>query len=179
MVLLLFANYGKTRAGILLPTFIDQVGFLYLRYAGDPKTLWNWFEPYIKDDEEFSPGSGGRKTTIGIYVRDLLLGQVSTTFDTLFPRIPVPVLRQITANLEMMKLPTKISGSTGDGNRHGSDDTATSTTICERLHFQSLLVSVAPHRASTRDSSPVRRTLPPPSYDRTIDDPTTSSQPES
>ncbi|RVW47615.1 hypothetical protein CK203_019639 [Vitis vinifera] len=28
-----------------------QVGFLYLRYAGDPKTLWNWFEPYVKDDE--------------------------------------------------------------------------------------------------------------------------------
>jgi hypothetical protein len=25
MVLLLFANYGKTRTGILLPTFIDQV----------------------------------------------------------------------------------------------------------------------------------------------------------
>ncbi|KAJ6926286.1 hypothetical protein NC651_010649 [Populus alba x Populus x berolinensis] len=142
--------------------------FLYLRYAGDPKTLWNWFEPYIKDDEEFSPGSGGRKTTIGIYVRDLLLGQYY--FDTLFPRIPVPVLRQITANLEMMKLPTKISGSTGDGNRHGSDDTARRPPSVKAA----LSVSFgqrAPHRASTRDSSPVRRTLPPPSYDRTIDDP--------
>lgn len=28
-----------------------QVGFLYLRYFADPKTLWNWYEPYIKDDE--------------------------------------------------------------------------------------------------------------------------------
>lgn len=28
-----------------------QIGFLYLRYAGDPKTLWNWFEPYVKDEE--------------------------------------------------------------------------------------------------------------------------------
>lgn len=28
-----------------------QVGFLYLRYAADPKTLWTWFEPYIEDDE--------------------------------------------------------------------------------------------------------------------------------
>ncbi|KAJ6926295.1 pre-mRNA splicing factor SR-like 1 isoform X1 [Populus alba x Populus x berolinensis] len=148
--------------------YIRAVGFLYLRYAGDPKTLWNWFEPYIKDDEEFSPGSGGRKTTIGIYVRDLLLGQYY--FDTLFPRIPVPVLRQITANLEMMKLPTKISGSTGDGNRHGSDDTARRPPSVKAA----LSVSFgqrAPHRASTRDSSPVRRTLPPPSYDRTIDDP--------
>ncbi|CAK7338792.1 unnamed protein product [Dovyalis caffra] len=139
--------------------YIRAVGFLYLRYAGDPKTLWNWFEPYIKDDEEFSPGSSGRKTTMGVYVRDLLLGQYY--FDTLFPRIPVPVLRQITSNLEKMKLPTKISGATGDGNRHGSDDTARRPPSVKAA----LSVSFgqrAPHRASTRDSSPVRRTLPPP-----------------
>ncbi|KAJ6766762.1 hypothetical protein OIU79_022679 [Salix purpurea] len=148
--------------------YIRAVGFLYLRYAGDPKTLWNWFEPYIKDDEEFSPGSSGRKTTMGIYVRDLLLGQYY--FDTLFPRIPVPVLRQIISNLEKMKLPTKISGATGDGNRHGSDDTARRPPSVKAA----LSVSFgqrAPHRASTRDSSPVRRTLPPPSHDRTGDDP--------
>lgn len=28
-----------------------QIGFLYLRYSADPKTLWTWYEPYIKDDE--------------------------------------------------------------------------------------------------------------------------------
>ncbi|KAK6932375.1 Pre-mRNA-splicing factor 38 [Dillenia turbinata] len=55
--------------------YIRAIGFLYLRYAGDPKTLWGWFEPYVKDDEEFSPGSNGRMTTMGVYVRDLLLGQ--------------------------------------------------------------------------------------------------------
>ncbi|KAI9074808.1 hypothetical protein K1719_043232 [Acacia pycnantha] len=27
------------------------IGFLYLSYVGDPKTLWKWFEPYVKDDE--------------------------------------------------------------------------------------------------------------------------------
>ncbi|KAF9664191.1 hypothetical protein SADUNF_Sadunf17G0130500 [Salix dunnii] len=148
--------------------YIRAVGFLYLRYAGDPKTLWNWFEPYIKDDEEFSPGTSGRMTTMGVYLRDLLLGQYY--FDTLFPRIPVPVMRQITSNLEKLKLPTKISGSTGDGSRHGSDDTARRPPSVKA----SLSVSFgqrAPHRASTRDSSPVRRTLPPPSYDRTSDDP--------
>ncbi|KAJ6766763.1 PRP38 FAMILY PROTEIN [Salix purpurea] len=118
--------------------------------------------------QEFSPGSSGRKTTMGIYVRDLLLGQYY--FDTLFPRIPVPVLRQIISNLEKMKLPTKISGATGDGNRHGSDDTARRPPSVKAA----LSVSFgqrAPHRASTRDSSPVRRTLPPPSHDRTGDDP--------
>ncbi|XP_052490367.1 pre-mRNA splicing factor SR-like 1 isoform X3 [Gossypium raimondii] len=55
--------------------YIRAIGFLYLRYAADPKTLWSWFEPYIKDEEEFSPGSSGRMTTMGVYVRDLLLGQ--------------------------------------------------------------------------------------------------------
>ncbi|XP_078430957.1 PRP38 family protein isoform X2 [Wolffia australiana] len=53
--------------------YIRAVGFLYLRYLADPKTLWNWCEPYIKDDEEFSPGSNGKMTTMGVYVRDLLL----------------------------------------------------------------------------------------------------------
>ncbi|XP_021297910.1 pre-mRNA splicing factor SR-like 1 isoform X3 [Herrania umbratica] len=55
--------------------YIRAIGFLYLRYAADPKTLWTWFEPYIKDEEEFPPGSNGRMTTMGVYVRDLLLGQ--------------------------------------------------------------------------------------------------------
>jgi len=78
-------------------------------------------------------------------------------------------MRQITSNLEKLKLPTKISGSTGDGNRHGSDDTARRPPSVKAA----LSVSFgqrAPHRASTRDSSPVRRTIPSPSYDRTSDD---------
>jgi hypothetical protein len=28
-----------------------QIGFLYLRYVGPPKTLWQWLAPYVKDDE--------------------------------------------------------------------------------------------------------------------------------
>lgn len=28
-----------------------QVGFLYLRYVGDPKDLVAWFEPYFEDSE--------------------------------------------------------------------------------------------------------------------------------
>uniref|UniRef100_A0A5B6YGL4 Pre-mRNA-splicing factor 38 n=1 Tax=Davidia involucrata TaxID=16924 RepID=A0A5B6YGL4_DAVIN len=155
----------KQMHGLLKHTdspYIRAIGFLYLRYAADPKTLWNWFEPYVKDDEEFSPGSSGKMTTMGVYVRDLLLGQYY--FDTLFPRIPVPVMRQVVANLEKMKLPTKHSGVTGDSTR-GSDDTARRPPSVKAA----LSVSFgqrAPHRASTRDSSPVRRTLPPPSYDR-------------
>ena len=28
-----------------------QIGFLYLRYVADPKTLWEWYEPYLRDPE--------------------------------------------------------------------------------------------------------------------------------
>ncbi|KAE9596117.1 hypothetical protein Lal_00030579 [Lupinus albus] len=147
--------------------YIRAVGFLYLRYVADPKTLWNWYEPYVKDDEEFSPGSNGRMTTMGVYIRDLLLGQYY--FDTLFPRIPVPVLRQVVSNLEKFKLPTTHCGTTGETTRHGSDDTARRPPSVKAA----LSVSFgqrAPHRASTRDSSPVRRTLPPPPSERNGND---------
>ncbi|XP_006655779.1 pre-mRNA splicing factor SR-like 1 [Oryza brachyantha] len=137
--------------------YIRAIGFLYLRYVAEPKTLWSWYEPYIKDDEEFSPGSNGKMTTMGVYVRDLLLGQYY--FDSLLPRVPLPILRQVTGHLEKMKLPTKQSGMTGDSSRLGSDDTARRPPSVKA----SLSVSFgqrAPHRASTRDSSPVRKTLP-------------------
>lgn len=146
--------------------YIRAVGFLYLRYLADPKTLWSWYEPYLKDDEEFSPGSSGRMTTMGVYVRDLLLGQYY--FDTLLPRIPVPVMRTVVSSLENMKLPTKPSGSTGDSTR-GSEETARRPPSVKA----SLSVSFgqrAPHRASTRDSSPIRRTLTSSPYDRNGDD---------
>lgn len=137
--------------------YIRALGFLYLRYVGDPKTLWEWFEPYVEDPEEFSPGSNGKMTTMGVYVRDIILNQYY--FDTLFPRIPVPILRQITACFERMKLPTQPSGVTGNSSRHGADDTARRPPSVKAA----LSVSFgqrAPHRAFTRDSSPVRRTAP-------------------
>ncbi|KAL1569753.1 suppressor of rad53 null lethality [Salvia divinorum] len=141
--------------------YIRAIGFLYLRYVADPKTLWSWCEPYVKDDEEFSPGCNGRMTTVGAYVRDLLLGQYY--FDTLLPRIPVLVLRTVVANLENMNLPSKHCGVTGETTR-GSEETARRPPSVKAA----LSVSFgqrAPHRTITRDSSPVRRTVNH-SYDR-------------
>lgn len=31
--------------------YLVQIGFLYLRYVADPKILWTWYEPYLRDDE--------------------------------------------------------------------------------------------------------------------------------
>ena len=53
-----------------------QIGFLYLRYVGDPKHLWQWLQDYIEDEEEFAPSPQGKTTTMGAFVRDLLLDQV-------------------------------------------------------------------------------------------------------
>ncbi|CAM6093740.1 unnamed protein product [Calypogeia fissa] len=134
--------------------YIRAVGFLYLRYVGDSKSLWGWFEQYVTDDEEFAPGSNARMTTMGLYVRDLLLDQYY--FDTLLPRIPVPVMRQIVSSLERLKLSTKPAGATATESRHSTDDTARRPPSVKAA----LSVSFgqrAPHRASTRDFSPVRR----------------------
>ena len=43
---------GLTAAGHLTPWLSWlQIGFLYLRYVGNPKTLWQWLQPYVKDSE--------------------------------------------------------------------------------------------------------------------------------
>ncbi|KAL3680077.1 hypothetical protein R1sor_023033 [Riccia sorocarpa] len=138
--------------------YIRAVGFLYLRYLGDPKSLWGWFEEYITDDEEFSPSSSGKVTTMGLYVRDLLLDQ--HYFDTLLPRIPVPIMRQVTSNLEQLKISAQPAGVTRTGSRHGSEDAAHSRKPPSVKSALSVSFGQrAPHRASTRDSSPVRRNL--------------------
>ncbi|KAJ7950760.1 pre-mRNA-splicing factor 38B [Quillaja saponaria] len=90
-------------------------------------------------------------------------------FDTLFPRIPVPVLRQVVSNLEKVKLPTTHSGTTGDCNRHSSDATARQPPSVKAALSVSF-GQCAPHRASTRDSSPVCCTVPPPSHGRSGND---------
>eukprot|EP00897_Mesotaenium_endlicherianum_P003434 jgi/Mesen1/3118/ME000184S02182 len=137
--------------------YIRAVGFLYLRYVAEPKTLWSWYEPYLRDEEVFSPGSGGKETTMGIYIRDLLLGQYY--FDSLLPRIPVLVMREMASNLDAMGLPSKPCGVAASLSRLGADEgqrrppsvkAALSVSFGQRV----------PHRAATRGSSPVRRGMP-------------------
>jgi hypothetical protein len=36
--------------------YIRGVGFLFLRYGAEPKTLWDWFSPYLDDPQVFTPG---------------------------------------------------------------------------------------------------------------------------
>jgi pre-mRNA-splicing factor 38B len=93
--------------------YIRAVGFLYLRYAANPRTLWGWCERYVEDEEEFAPSPGGRAVTVGAFVRDLLLSHFY--FETLFPRMPKPVADEIEGKLRERGLPTRAAGNGGAG----------------------------------------------------------------
>lgn len=43
--------------------YIRAVGFLYLRLATDPGDLWDWFSPYLDDEQEITPGADASSRT--------------------------------------------------------------------------------------------------------------------
>lgn len=69
-------------------------GFMYVRYTQPPADLFDWYVDYLDDEEEVEPrAGGGAPTTIGALVRQMLIKL--DWFSTLFPRIPVPIQKQI------------------------------------------------------------------------------------
>jgi len=79
--------------------YIRGLGFMFLRYTLPPGSLWDWFEPYMDDEEEIDVKAGGGKTmTIGEMCR-LMLTRLEW-FDTRFPRIAVNVEKHIRCQLE-------------------------------------------------------------------------------
>lgn len=79
--------------------FIRAIGLLYVRYTQPPDQLWTWFSKFLSDPEEFcpasvpGPSSAGRSITIGHMCRQMLTKQ--DWFSALFPRIPVPIQKEI------------------------------------------------------------------------------------
>merc|ERR1712136_34486 len=83
--------------------YIRALGFMFIRYCQHPNTYWEWFEPYLEDDEEVDPKAGGGCTmTLGQMVRSFLLKP--DWYGTLFPRIPVPIFKEIEAGLKELNL---------------------------------------------------------------------------
>ncbi|KAL3934541.1 MAG: hypothetical protein SGBAC_009768 [Bacillariaceae sp.] len=80
--------------------FIRAIGFLYLRYAGDPKTVWNWIEPYLYDEEpvQIEASASKRPETIGDFVR-MLYGNRNNYHGTILPRLPIQLEREIKVKL--------------------------------------------------------------------------------
>ncbi|XP_017475482.1 PREDICTED: pre-mRNA-splicing factor 38B isoform X2 [Rhagoletis zephyria] len=79
--------------------YIRALGFMYLRYTQPPADLYDWYEDYLQDDEEIDVKAGGGQTiTIGQMVYQFLTKL--DWFSTLFPRIPVPIQKQIEKKIE-------------------------------------------------------------------------------
>jgi len=82
--------------------FIRGLGFMYVRFTQPPADLMGWFEDYLDDEEVIDcKAGGGKEITIGEMVKQFLTKL--EWFDTRFPRIPVPVQKEISEYFEQMK----------------------------------------------------------------------------
>lgn len=71
---------------------------MYIRYTQNPADLFDWYEEFLQDEEEIDVKAGsGLTMTIGQMCRQFLVKL--DWFSTLFPRIPVPIQKQIEQKL--------------------------------------------------------------------------------
>lgn len=90
--------------------FIRALGFMYVRYTQPPGDLWDWFEPYLDDEEELDvKAGGGQVMTIGEMLRHYLTKL--EWFSTLFPRIPLPIQKDIDTKLSTRNPAPKAGGA--------------------------------------------------------------------
>ncbi|XP_064649181.1 pre-mRNA-splicing factor 38B-like [Lineus longissimus] len=74
--------------------YIRGLGFLYIRYTQPPADLWEWYAPYLDDEEEVDvKAGGGCVLPIGEIARQFMVKL--EWWSTLFPRIPVPIQKSI------------------------------------------------------------------------------------
>lgn len=98
--------------------YIRALGFMYLRYTQPPGDLFDWYEPYLLDEEVIDvKAGGGQVLTIGHMIRQWLTKL--DWFSTLFPRIPVPIQKQIDAKLEQYARENNVSFADTQPDRGG------------------------------------------------------------
>lgn len=105
--------------------YIRALGFMYIRYTQPPADLWEWFEGYLDDEEELDvKAGGGCIMTIGEMLRHFL-GKLEW-YSTLFPRIPVPIQKDIEKKLAergpLLRAGVRKDGSGGMGSGGGGSD---------------------------------------------------------
>lgn len=74
------------------------LAFLYLRLNCPPKQLWQWYEPYLEDEDEMCIYVKNPPVQTKQFLRRLL--KEHKYEETLFPRIPVPIQKDIIKKLE-------------------------------------------------------------------------------
>lgn len=71
---------------------------MYIRYTQPPADLFDWYEEFLQDEEEIDvKAGGGLVLTVGQMCRMFM--EKLDWFSTLFPRIPVPIQKQIEQKL--------------------------------------------------------------------------------
>lgn len=68
--------------------YIRGIGFMYLRFTLPPAMMWDWFEPYLDDEEEIDVKAGGGKSMPMGEMIKLMITRLEW-FETRFPRIAV------------------------------------------------------------------------------------------
>ncbi|XP_055593391.1 pre-mRNA-splicing factor 38B isoform X2 [Uranotaenia lowii] len=97
--------------------YIRALGFMYLRFTQPPGDLYDWYEDYLLDEEEIDVKAGGGQTmTIGNMIRQWLTKL--DWFSTLFPRIPVPIQKQIESKLEKFARDNNVSFADTSADRY-------------------------------------------------------------
>jgi len=66
--------------------YINMIGFMYLRHVCAPKELLAWFTPHFGNKAKFSELKDGSETTLGAFLRKILLEQAQT-----LPAPPAPL----------------------------------------------------------------------------------------
>ncbi|XP_055529878.1 pre-mRNA-splicing factor 38B [Wyeomyia smithii] len=97
--------------------YIRALGFMYLRFTQPPGDLYDWYESYLLDEEEIDVKAGGGQTmTIGNMIRQWLTKL--DWFSTLFPRIPVPIQKQIESKLDQFARENNVSFADPSSDRY-------------------------------------------------------------
>ena len=83
--------------------YIWALGFLYIQFAGSPKTMWEWIEPYLYDDKPLKVQANAAKqgslaeSTVGNFVRSIF--STRNYCGTLLPRMPIQIKRKLQVKL--------------------------------------------------------------------------------
>jgi len=102
--------------------YIRGLGFMYIRFTQPPADLFDWYEEFLQDEEEIDvKAGGGQRLTIGEMCRQFMVKL--DWFSTLFPRIPVPIQKQIEQKLSDYDRKHGIVSQPAQAQRYGAPAT--------------------------------------------------------
>jgi len=100
--------------------YIRAIGFLYLRYCTPPQQLWDWFVEFIDDQETIKITPRGPDITMQKFILDLL--KEPKFSDTILPRIPVKIQKDIDKSVSEYEAEHGINTTSGSNSKKGSDN---------------------------------------------------------